>query len=29
MVPLFIANGDIIRVDTVGKKYSGKETAGE
>ena len=29
MVPLFIANGDIIRVDTAGKKYLGKETAGE
>ena len=27
MVPLFIANGDIIRVDTVGKKYLGKETS--
>jgi elongation factor P len=25
MVPLFIANGDIIRVDTAGKKYLGKE----
>ena len=24
-VPLFIANGDIIRVDTAGKKYLGKE----
>jgi len=29
MVPLFIANGDIIRVDTAGKKYLGKETSGE
>jgi elongation factor P len=29
MVPLFIANGDIIRVDTDGKKYLGKETPGE
>ena len=28
MVPLFIVNGDIIRVDTAGKKYLGKETAG-
>jgi hypothetical protein len=27
MVPLFIANGDIIRVDTDGKKYVGKETS--
>jgi len=25
MVPLFIANGDIIRVDTGGKKYLGKK----
>jgi hypothetical protein len=25
MVPLFIANGDIIRVDTARKKYLGKE----
>ena len=25
MVPLFITNGDIIRVDTAGKKYLGKE----
>ena len=25
MVPLFIANGDILRVDTAGKKYLGKE----
>jgi hypothetical protein len=25
MVPLFIANGHIIRVDTDGKKYLGKE----
>jgi len=29
MVPLFIANGEIIRVDTAGKKYLGKETSGE
>lgn len=29
MVPLFIAIGDIVRVDTVGKKYLGKESAGE
>jgi elongation factor P len=29
MVPLFIANGDIIRVDTAQKKYLGKETSGE
>jgi elongation factor P len=29
MVPLFITNGDIIRVDTAGKKYLGKETSGE
>ncbi len=29
MVPLFIANGDIIRVDTAGKKYLGKGTSGE
>ena len=29
MVPLFIAKGDIIRVDTAGKKYLGKETSGE
>jgi elongation factor P len=28
MVPLFIANGDIIRVDTAGKKYLGKENSG-
>jgi elongation factor P len=27
MVPLFIANGDVIRVDTAGKKYLGKENA--
>jgi elongation factor P len=27
MVPLFIANGEIIRVDTAGKKYLGKETS--
>ncbi|MCX6902092.1 MAG: hypothetical protein NTW03_01165 [Verrucomicrobia bacterium] len=29
MVPLFIANGDSIRVDTAEKKYLGKETSGE
>ena len=29
MVPLFIANGEIIRVDTAGKKYLGKDTSGE
>ena len=29
MVPLFITNGDIIRVETAGKKYLGKETSGE
>jgi elongation factor P len=29
MVPLFIANGDMIRVDTAGKKYLGKETSGQ
>jgi hypothetical protein len=28
MVPLFIANGDSIRVETAGKKYLGKETSG-
>jgi elongation factor P len=28
MVPQFIANGEIIRVDTAGKKYLGRETAG-
>jgi elongation factor P len=28
MVPLFIARGDIIRIDTAGKKYLGKETSG-
>jgi len=28
LVPLFIANGDVIRVDTAGKKYLGKETSG-
>jgi elongation factor P len=27
MVPLFIANGDIIRVDTAEKKYLGKDTS--
>jgi elongation factor P len=29
MVPLFIVNGDIIRVDTAEKKYLGKETSGQ
>jgi len=29
MVPLFIANGEIIRVDTAEKKYLGRETPGE
>jgi elongation factor P len=29
MVPLFIANGDIIRVDTAEKKYLGKDTSEE
>jgi len=29
MVPLFIENGDSIRVDTAGKKYLGKDTSGE
>jgi len=29
MVPLFITNGEIIRVDTAGKKYLGKDTSGE
>ena len=29
MVPLFIAKGDVIRIDTAGKKYLGKETSGE
>ena len=29
MVPLFIANGEIIRVDTAEKKYLGRETGGE
>lgn len=28
MVPLFITNGDIIRVDTAEKKYLGKDTSG-
>ena len=28
MVPLFITNGEIIRVDTVEKKYLGRETSG-
>ena len=27
MVPLFIANGEIVRVDTAGKKYLGRETS--
>jgi elongation factor P len=27
MVPLFIAKGDTLRVDTAGKKYAGKESA--
>jgi elongation factor P len=29
MVPLFIANGDTVRIDTAEKKYLGKETARE
>jgi elongation factor P len=29
MVPLFIANGEMIRVDTAAKKYLGRETSGE
>jgi elongation factor P len=29
MVPLFIANGDVIRVDTAVKKYLGKDTSGQ
>jgi len=29
MVPLFITNDDIIRVDTAEKKYLGKDTSGE
>ena len=29
MVPLFITTGEIIRVDTVGKKYLGRETSEE
>jgi elongation factor P len=29
MVPLFITNGEIIRVDTAEKKYLGRETSGE
>ncbi len=29
MVPLFIANGEMVRVDTAGKKYLGRESAGE
>ena len=28
IVPLFITNGEMIRVDTVGKKYLGRETSG-
>ena len=27
MVPLFIAKGETIRVDTAGKKYAGREAA--
>jgi hypothetical protein len=26
---LFIANGEMVRVDTAGKKYLGKETSGD
>jgi hypothetical protein len=26
-VPLFVAKGETIRVDTAGKKYAGKESA--
>jgi elongation factor P len=29
MVPLFIANGEMIRVDTAGKKYLGREASAE
>jgi elongation factor P len=29
MVPLFIAKGEVIRVDTTGKKYLGRETTDE
>jgi elongation factor P len=29
MVPLFITNGEMIRVDTAGKKYLGRESSGE
>ena len=29
MVPLFIANGEMVRVDTAGKKYLGRENSGE
>ena len=29
MVPLFITNGEIVRVDTAGKKYLGRESSGE
>jgi elongation factor P len=27
MVPLFIATGDVVRIDTAGKKYLGKENS--
>ena len=29
MVPLFVASGEIIRVDTAEKKYLGRETSGQ
>jgi len=29
MVPLFIAKGDLIRIDTAARKYLGKDTSGE
>jgi elongation factor P len=29
LVPLFIANGEMVRVDTAGKKYLGREASGE
>jgi len=29
MVPLFIANGEMIRVDTAGKKYLGRDASGD
>jgi elongation factor P len=29
MVPLFIATGEMIRVDTAGKKYLGRDASGE